>query len=83
MPMTPQEKMHSGEEAAPLSFSSMRRALISADPCRLDFTSAGLRPMFHVGYKYSKSLIRLGRFDGSYEPLLTRGKFSLHIELIP
>ena len=39
--------------------------------------------MFHAGYEYSKGLIRLGRFDGSYKPLLTRGKFSLLIELIP
>jgi hypothetical protein len=35
--------------------------------------------MFHAGYEYSNGLIRLGRFDGRYEPLLTRGKFSLHI----
>jgi hypothetical protein len=38
--------------------------------------------MFYAGYQYSKGLIRLGRFEGSYEPLLTRGKFPLRIERI-
>jgi hypothetical protein len=171
MPMTPQEKVHSGEDAAPLGFSLVRRALVSAilaglvlprlafaqqqdkrrsqeaatlrirmtfngqsmtatledNPAARDFASLlplelsmddyahnekiaylprklseeasgpfdgeaagdlcyyapwGNLAMFHASYEYSKGLIRLGRFDGSYEPLLARGKFSLHIELI-
>jgi len=35
---------------------------------------------FYAGYRYSGGLIRLGRLDGSIEPLLTRGKFPLRIE---
>ena len=34
-------------------------------------------------YRYSEGVIRLGRFEGSFEPLLTRGKFPLRIERIP
>jgi hypothetical protein len=34
---------------------------------------------FHAGYRYSQGLIRLGRLDGGFEPLLTRGKFPLRI----
>ena len=33
--------------------------------------------------RYSSGLIRLGRFDGGFEPLLTRGKFPLRVELSP
>jgi hypothetical protein len=39
--------------------------------------------LFYAGYRWSEGVIRLGRFDGSYEPLLTRGKFPLHIERVP
>jgi hypothetical protein len=38
---------------------------------------------FHAGYRYSSGLIRLGRLDDGPEPLLTKGKFPLRIELIP
>jgi hypothetical protein len=38
---------------------------------------------FYAGYRYSKGLIRLGRIDGSFEPLLVRGKFDLRLELRP
>jgi hypothetical protein len=37
---------------------------------------------FHAGYRWSRGLIRLGRIDGSFEPLLTRGAFPLQIDLI-
>lgn len=37
--------------------------------------------VFYYGsYRYSKGLIRLGRFDDGFEPLLTRGEFPLRIE---
>ncbi|KLK91278.1 MFS transporter [Microvirga vignae] len=35
---------------------------------------------FYAGYSYSRGLIRLGRLDHSFEPLLTRGKFPLRIK---
>ena len=38
---------------------------------------------FYAGYRYSSGLIRLGRIDGDLAPLLIRGKFDLHIELLP
>jgi hypothetical protein len=39
--------------------------------------------VFYYGdYRYSRGLIRLGRFDDSVEPLLTRGKFPLRIEQV-
>ena len=38
---------------------------------------------FYAGYRYSSGLIRLGRIDGDIAPLLVRGKFDLHIELLP
>lgn len=34
---------------------------------------------FHAGYRWSRGLIRLGRIDGGFEPLLVRGKFPLSI----
>jgi hypothetical protein len=37
--------------------------------------------MFYADYRWD-GLIRLGRFDGSFEPLRARGKFPLHIERI-
>ena len=37
---------------------------------------------FYAGYQYSRGLIRLGRLDDGFEPLLTRGKFSLHIKAL-
>jgi hypothetical protein len=38
---------------------------------------------FYDSYRYSKGLIRLGRLDGGFEPLLKRGKFPLGIEPLP
>jgi hypothetical protein len=38
---------------------------------------------FYGSYRYSRGLIRLGRMDGDIAPLLTRGKFDLHIERLP
>ncbi len=38
---------------------------------------------FHAAYRWSRGLIRLGRIDGSFNPLLARGKFPLRIERIP
>lgn len=35
---------------------------------------------YYDSYRYSKGLIRLGRFDDGFEPLFTRGEFSLRIE---
>lgn len=35
---------------------------------------------FYAGYRWSKGLIRLGRIDGSFDPLLVRGEFPLRIE---
>jgi hypothetical protein len=37
---------------------------------------------FYAGYRYSSGLIRLGRIDGDFAPLLMRGKFALRIELL-
>ncbi len=38
---------------------------------------------FYGSYRYTSGLIRLGRIDGDIAPLLMRGKFDLHIELLP
>jgi hypothetical protein len=35
---------------------------------------------YHDSYRYSKGLVRLGRLDGSIQPLLIRGEFPLRIE---
>lgn len=37
---------------------------------------------FYSGYRWSRGLILLGRIDGSFDPLLTRGQFPLHIDRI-
>lgn len=37
---------------------------------------------FYAGYHWSRGLIRLGRIDGSFGPLLMRGQFSLHIDFL-
>ena len=34
---------------------------------------------FYADYRYSRGLIRLGRLDDGFAPLLTRGKFPLRI----
>ncbi|GGE22315.1 hypothetical protein GCM10011390_47090 [Aureimonas endophytica] len=36
--------------------------------------------LFHAGYRYSRSLIRLGRFEAGYDALLTRGEFPVSVE---
>jgi hypothetical protein len=36
---------------------------------------------FHGSYRFSNGLIRLGRIEGNYELLLTRGKFDLRVDL--
>lgn len=38
---------------------------------------------FYAGYRFSRGLIRLGRLDGGFTPLLTKGKFPLQIGPIP
>ena len=35
---------------------------------------------FYAGYRWSQGLIRLGRIDGGFEPLLMRGKYPLRID---
>lgn len=37
---------------------------------------------FYAAYHYSRGLIRLGRLEGGIQPLLTRGKFPLHVKAI-
>lgn len=37
---------------------------------------------FYAGYRWSNGLIRLGRIDGSFDPLLALGKFPLSIEFV-
>ena len=37
---------------------------------------------FYGSYRYSRGLIRLGRLDDRIQPLLTKGKFPLHVELL-
>ncbi len=37
---------------------------------------------FYAGYRWSRGLIRLGRIDGSFAPLMTRGEFPLQIDII-
>jgi hypothetical protein len=38
--------------------------------------------MFYGQYRWSRGLIRLGRFHEGPAPLLVRGKFPLRIEII-
>ena len=46
------------------------------------FAPWGNLALFYAAYRWSEGLIRLGRFDGNFEPLLARGKFPLRIERI-
>lgn len=46
------------------------------------YTPWGDVVFFYANYRYSKGLIRLGRFDSGYEPLLARGEYPLRIEPI-
>ena len=46
------------------------------------FAPWGNLAMYRGTYRYSEGVIRLGRFEGSLEPLLLRGKFPFTIERI-
>lgn len=46
------------------------------------FRGWGNLAFFHDSYNYRGDLIRLGRIEGSVDPLLVKGKFPLRIELI-
>ncbi|AWL98198.2 hypothetical protein ABIA00_002759 [Bradyrhizobium ottawaense] len=46
------------------------------------FAPWGNLAFFHGSYRYSKGLIRLGHLDGGAQPLLTRGKYPLRLELL-
>jgi hypothetical protein len=37
---------------------------------------------FYAGYRYSRGLIRLGRLDGGFDLLLTRGEFPLNARIV-
>lgn len=44
------------------------------------FAPWGNLALFYGGYRYSAGLIRLGRFEAGFEPLLVRGEFPLRME---
>ena len=44
------------------------------------FAPWGNLAFFYAGYRWSQGLIRLGRIDGGFDPLLVRGEFPLRIE---
>jgi hypothetical protein len=46
------------------------------------FAPWGNLAFFYAGYRWSKGLIRLGRIEGSFYPLLVRGEFPLRVEPI-
>lgn len=46
------------------------------------FAPWGNLALFHSGYRYSSGLIRLGRFDDGFAPLLMGGEFPLRIEKV-
>lgn len=46
------------------------------------FAPWGNLALFYAGYRWSSGLIRLGRLDDGFEPLLTRGEFPLRIEAL-
>jgi hypothetical protein len=47
------------------------------------YATWGNLALFYAGYEYSDGLIRLGGIDGSFRPLLTRGRFALRVERLP
>ncbi|AYG69836.1 MULTISPECIES: cyclophilin-like fold protein [unclassified Rhizobium] len=47
------------------------------------FAPWGNLALFYGSYRYSAGLIRLGRFEAGFEPLLVPGKFPLRIERTP
>lgn len=36
--------------------------------------------LFHAGYRYSRGLIRIGRFETSHDALLTKGEFPVIVK---
>lgn len=38
--------------------------------------------VYYADYQYSSGLIRLGRIEGSLQPLLRQASYSVHIELV-
>ena len=44
------------------------------------FAPWGNLALFYGGYRYSSGLIRLGRFDDGFKPLLVRGEFPIRLE---
>ena len=38
--------------------------------------------LFHGSYRWSRGLIRLGRLDKGAKPLLVRGEYPLHVEIL-
>ena len=44
------------------------------------FAPWGNLAMYHGDYRWSRGLIRLGRFEGNFDPLLVRGDFPLRID---
>lgn len=38
--------------------------------------------LYHGSYHYDPGLVRLGRWDGDFAPLLTRGEFPLRVQAI-
>ncbi|WP_065375160.1 cyclophilin-like fold protein [Ensifer adhaerens] len=46
------------------------------------FAPWGNLALFYGRYRYSSGLIRLGRFDDGFEPLLVRGEFPIRIERV-
>jgi hypothetical protein len=47
------------------------------------FAPWGNLALYHDKYRWSEGVIRLGRFEGSIDPLRTPGKFPLKIERAP
>jgi hypothetical protein len=46
------------------------------------FAPWGNLAFFYAGYRWFKGLIRLGRIEGSFDPLLVRGEFPLRVKPI-
>lgn len=46
------------------------------------FAPWGNFAFFHSSYRWSRGLIRLGRLDAGIAPLLVRGEFPLHAQLL-
>ncbi len=46
------------------------------------FAPWGNLALFHAGYRYSRGLIRIARFEASYDALLTRGEFPVSVDRV-